>query len=217
MQQSTLLEEAIWKVLCNVHTALPGTIRDYDPESTTATIQPGFKRKYKNQEKAITLPLLHDVPVLIPRFGDIVIRPPKANLIGSNVMLLIAERSLDSFMQSGEPSELTSYRKFSLSDAVAICGLTTEANPLKTPGDDESFVIAKGKSYMEITKNGKFKLQSGEVELLKDVIYKLLNFLQTTKVITSNGPAPFDPATTPMLQDIELSLKAFGEIPVTPT
>jgi hypothetical protein len=109
-----------------VHTAFPGMVQSYDPATMRAEIQPCLMRKYYNLPDATPLPTLLEVPVLFMSTGSIhIIAPPD---VGSYVLIVCSERSLDSWLTSGGVVDPVNPRKFDLSDAVAIPGLFPLSN-----------------------------------------------------------------------------------------
>lgn len=166
-EQTDWVEKSVWKILSNVNTSMPGVIRDFDDDKMLVTIEPGFYRKYKSKPEATKLPDIHDVPLIIPKFGDFHICPPKDSVIGAEVLLVFAQRALDRFMESGEPSDPLSSRKFSLTDCFAIGGVIPTSKPLKRVSKASSLEIKYKESYLEIESNGNIKLSKDDKHFFK--------------------------------------------------
>lgn len=105
---------------------MPGTIIVYNPATQTADVQPLLNRAVIGQdgtEDQEVLPIIPSVPVILPRGGGYYISFPI--LTGDNVLLVFADKSLDSFMSSAGnvPLDQVDLRQHHISDAVAIPGL----------------------------------------------------------------------------------------------
>ena len=59
----------------DLHTMLPGIIKEYDATKQTVTVQPALKRTFYGQD-AVDLPLCTDVPVVFPAGGPLVMTFP---------------------------------------------------------------------------------------------------------------------------------------------
>lgn len=104
-----------------VRTAFPGIVEAYDPATMRAEIQPCLMRSYHNAPAPTPLPKLLDVPVLFTSTGSLhIIAPPD---VGSYVLIVCCERSIDQWLTSGGVVDPVNPRKFDVSDAFAIPGL----------------------------------------------------------------------------------------------
>jgi hypothetical protein len=200
-----MLEQVVWKVLSNINTCMPGVITKYDPKTTTATVKPGFKRKYKNQDSPVSMPDISDCPVHLPRFGNVVIRPPISQILNSPCWILFSQRSIDQFMALGSPTDPLDSRKFALTDGWVIPGLTTEKNPIESKAGEESLEISYGNAYFEITQDGKFSIKNNNAELIT-AISELTTALKAAKTNTGIGPQPFMPDTVSKITAVEEKL-----------
>lgn len=130
-----LLDEAIRGIIdARVHVALPGKIVSYDEATQTAAVQPIVRARYRTPDGESTqykLPQLPKVPVAFPQGGNCSITWPL--VVGDDVLLVVAERSLAEWKAGGGlPGDISPRdpRRFDLSDAVAIAGLSSPAHPL---------------------------------------------------------------------------------------
>lgn len=206
---SDFIENYVWKILSGIHTSMPGTIVEYDANQQMATIEPGLMRKFKSQEEPVKYPLIHNVPVIVPTFGNAGLRPPKSSFLDSPALLLFSERSIEDFLDKGKASLPTSYRKFSLSDAVAICGIATKTQSIASNAADDSLEVFHGKAFIEITKDGRFKIKNEKSDLIKDILSVLVDTLLSSKVITSDGDKPFSPETITKFKSLSAKLSEF--------
>lgn len=125
--------------LMDVHTALPAIIISFDADKRTVSAQPTIQRVFSDGEGkagANNLPPCVDVPVVFPMGGGYELTFPINN--GDECLLIFAERCIDSWFDSGQPSEPADFRQHDLSDAFAIVGVRSLANkqPVWTGGTE---------------------------------------------------------------------------------
>ena len=152
---SSNIRDGVNNRLKDLHTAMPGTIISFDPETQLAEVQPGIRRVFKTLEddNRITmtptdLPLLINVPVIYPRGGGFSITFPVAQ--GDECLIMFCERAIDTWYRDGGVATPNAKRFHDLSDAVVIVGLSSSQNKIvnyasadmEIRSDDESNVIA---------------------------------------------------------------------------
>ena len=107
----------------DMHTAMPGIIQSFDSVRMTCTIQPAIRGAIvapNGRAEASDLPLLVDCPVVFPGGGGYVLTYPlKA---GDEALIIIAERCIDAWWQSGGVQAAAEYRLQDLSDGFVIPG-----------------------------------------------------------------------------------------------
>lgn len=153
------------QVLANIHTVMPAEVVEYDETNQTATVQPSLQRGYDDPTGEVTvvnLPQIVNVPVAFPRAGSSWIHFPIAP--GDAVMLVVAERSLDNWKAQGGISDPAGRRKFNLTDAVALPGGYSPANPF-SPGDSTGLEIRNGDNVIKISPTGQVSI-TAQGELL---------------------------------------------------
>lgn len=115
----------------DIHSAFPGIVQAYDPLTMRAEVQPCLMKFYHNDPAPVALPKLLDVPVLFTSTGSLhIIAPPD---VGSYVLVVCCERSLDMWLTSGGVVDPGVPRKFDISDAFAIPGLFPLPDVLAPP------------------------------------------------------------------------------------
>ena len=102
------------EILSELHVALPGIVRAYDPATRTADVQPALRRETADGE-ILTAPLLRRVPVYLPD-------PSRLIQPGEECLLIFADSSLDGWMAAGAPALPDPPRAHALSDAFAFVG-----------------------------------------------------------------------------------------------
>lgn len=109
----------------DLHTTLPGIVTSFNADERSISVQPVQRRQYKGEEESRILPIENDVPVNYPGSDEFALEfELKEN---DEVILITAERAIDTWLESGGVVEVDDPRKFDLSDAVAVAGFTTKA------------------------------------------------------------------------------------------
>ena len=107
----------------DMHTAMPGIIQSFDPVRMTCTVQPAIRGAIvapSGRAEAADLPLLVDCPVVFPGGGGYVLTYPLQ--AGDEALIVIAERCIDAWWQSGGVQAAAEYRLQDLSDGFVIPG-----------------------------------------------------------------------------------------------
>jgi hypothetical protein len=111
-----VIQEGVDASLKERHTCLPGVFTSFDPVEQLADIQPTLKIKVNDVLQ--NLPLLTSVPVRFSRSRDFSITFPL--VVGDEVLLIFAERSIDTWLINGGIQNPFDFRKHNLSDAFAF-------------------------------------------------------------------------------------------------
>lgn len=120
---ASFTEELIDSKLLDLHTAIPGRIEAYDPDTQKADVKPLIKSNFFDDDGVRvteSLPIITDVPVLFPGAGGFRFTFPVNR--GDKVLLVFSESSLDKLLSSGEEVDPEIYSRHELSDAIAIPG-----------------------------------------------------------------------------------------------
>ena len=124
-----VLDQAITSRLEGVWSALPGRVLSFDPTGPSVAVQP-FPSIYQNGE-AVSLPILHSVPVAYPSGGGASLTFPLQ--AGDVVLLVFSTLPLARYRDEGAEGDPTETRRFDLSDAWAL-PLAAANAPTATPG-----------------------------------------------------------------------------------
>lgn len=124
-QQPTLAEviqTVIDYNLIDLHVCLPAKILTYDPSTQTATVLPSLMMENENSSIPYPWIPIPNVPLIFPRAlaGQAYIHMPIVP--GDDVTLLICERSLDSWKETGILISPNDRRRHDITDAFAIPG-----------------------------------------------------------------------------------------------
>lgn len=192
------LQAVIDANLCELHTAMPCEIVSYDYAKNLAVVKPSLKRKYKNEDEAVELPTISNVPVSFQRMGPAHLRLPIKP--GQTGQLIFNERSIDSWLVSGGKIDPLDPRKHSLSDAVFYPGLAPNNKKMSSSAAQDSIELKLNNAYLEILNNNKFKLTNGTEELLdlvsqlSQVVIDMAANIQTSTTNTTFGPLKWNDA-----------------------
>jgi hypothetical protein len=202
---SKLLRETFEYNMTDVHTALSGVIKKYDPSTRRADVQPSLKRKIPGG-KYLDFPVIPDVPVLFPGTKKYVIHFSLEE--GDEVLLIASERGTDLWKaRGGKGIEEADPRRFDLQDCYAIPGLqAVDFIPAEEDGlnivhrsspkgetisqvtmNDEK-VEAKYKKVIVCLKGDKASVKNGSKSLFT-IWDTLLQKLQQTTPTTLGSPA----------------------------
>jgi hypothetical protein len=152
-------------MMLEVHTCLPAKIKSYDSSTQKAEIEPLLKTKYKNEDKAVDLPVINNVPVQWQSANNgsaFIHLPLKAGDLG---IILFSERSLDTWL-SGEGASVSpdDPRHHHISDAIFIPGV----RPFKTAlpvVSSTSLFVKNGDAEVELTGDGNINIVGGNIKI----------------------------------------------------
>lgn len=132
------LKSYVHDVIDEIHTALPGTINDFDAAACTATITPDGNFRNKDGSK-IPFPVINAVPVIFPCAGGTGIAFPVNR--GDKCLLLFSEQSPD------PNADL----RYDLSNAIAIVGMFGTPSALVREAQGSGMtIVAQGNARVAI-------------------------------------------------------------------
>lgn len=224
-----LIKAAIEARVTDIHVALPGIVQKYDAKKQVADVQPALKKRYAD-DTVTNLPLISNVPVIMPRNKDAYFHIPLKK--DDYVLLIFCERSLDNFIQKGGIVDPEDFRKHHLSDAIAIPGLWPSGNDF--PGEADKIDIVNKDSQIRLFEDGKIHLSKkgstpeepvvlGKVtkKYLEDIHTKISAILDVLiagdfVLVTSPGnPTAPNPAKVALLTQLKADLEALKASPIS--
>lgn len=119
---------AIAAVKADIRVAMPGVIQSFDRSTQTVTVQLSIREKVLQDgaEMDMDIPLLVDVPIVLPRAGAYsLIMVPRA---GDECLVVFCDLCIDSWWQSGGIQNQADSRRHDLSDGFAILGVWSQPN-----------------------------------------------------------------------------------------
>jgi hypothetical protein len=195
---STALQSSIRRM----HTMLPGVIDLYNPATQRARIRIAMSTELSNG-LILPYPILLDVPVQFPRWGNYSITMPVT--VGDECAVFFSERAMDTFLQFGPANQLppTSARVFDLSDGFAVMGLTSSVNTLSTPTAGAMEIKCAAGLTVRLFANGKVSITNAGFELIA-LFDALLQQLSTETVTVAGTPTPLNGAAVYSLLKTQL-------------
>lgn len=104
----------------DIRVALPCIVEKWDANQQTVDVRPAIREKLSGGESETEIPLLVDLPVVMPRAGGYMLAfaPQK----GDECLVVFADLCIDSWWQSGGVGSQADSRRHDLSDGFAILG-----------------------------------------------------------------------------------------------
>lgn len=112
-----------------IYTNFPGIVQSVNTVALTCVVQPaiqGIVRQKDGTLRYTNMPLLPDVPLIIPHGGGYALTFPVQP--GDECMVFIANRCIDSWWQSGGIQKPIDFRMHDLSDGFALIGPYSQPN-----------------------------------------------------------------------------------------
>lgn len=148
----------------NLRVAMPGIIDGWDDVTQTATVQLALREKRTNAgaEKDIDIPLLVDVPVIMPRAGgySLAFAPEK----GDEVLVIFGDMCIDAWWQSGGIQNQDELRRHDLSDGFAVFGCWSQPRKPSLPSSGVRLQKDDGSTSIILT-DGSVSINASEIAL----------------------------------------------------
>nr|DAM97594.1 MAG TPA: baseplate component [Caudoviricetes sp.] len=130
---------------------VPGIIQSFDVAAQTVTVQPALREKMlaDGDESWIDIPLLVDVPIVVPRAGGYALTLPIQ--AGDECLVVFGDMCMDGWWQSGGVQNQVECRRHDLSDGFAIIGVWSQ--PRVIPGYSTGSAQLRndaGSAYVEL-------------------------------------------------------------------
>ena len=105
---------------------VPGIIQSFDAAAQTVTVQPALREKMlaDGDESWVDIPLLVDVPIVVPRAGGYALTLPIQQ--GDECLVVFGDMCMDGWWQSGGVQNQVECRRHDLSDGFALIGVWSQ-------------------------------------------------------------------------------------------
>lgn len=140
-----ILESLRYGIFSDLNCHEVGVIQAIDYDTQLASVKIAHQRIVENMpstEARTDYPVLEGVPLIVLGGGKGSIRFPIA--VGDTCLLFFNDKDLDNWAVTGSVGPLASDRKHSFSDAVALVGLRSLANPLADYSPDRTELYHDG-------------------------------------------------------------------------
>lgn len=136
-----------------IRVAIPGIVQAWDAKQQTVTVQPAIREIVTNggAETEVEIPLLVDVPVVMPRAGGYVLAfaPQK----GDECLVIFSDLCIDSWWQSGGVQSQAERRRHDLSDGFAVLGCWSQKRKPSLPSSGVRLQNDAGTAGISISGN----------------------------------------------------------------
>lgn len=149
-----------------IHTAMPGSIIDFDAATMTATVQlaiQGVQTKLDGTRQNITIAPLQHVPVFFTGAGGHTLTFPVA--AGDECLVVFSERNIDAWYQHGGVQPPMDWRMHDINDGIALVGSRSQPNVLGSGGSGSN----SGGSSAPQTSTKTVQLRSNDGKTLVDL------------------------------------------------
>ena len=188
-----VIEKALSKSLKELHTALPAIVQSFDPVRQLVDVQPTIQRKIKGINQ--NLPFLAGVPIRYLKSGDFSVTFPI--LEGDHVLIIMSERSIDNWLESGDIQPAEDIRRHHLSDAFALPMMYPQPDTV-TDFDPEHLQIKSlnGNSKITIEKAGNITIDTTNETTINTGGDTIINAEGNTEITTAGETTVDSPQTT---------------------
>ena len=134
--------------------ACPAIVQEWNAEQQTVSVKLAIKEvlKLRGKETEVEVPMLVDVPVVMPRAGGYsLVFVPRA---GDECLVVFSDMCIDSWWQSGGIQSQAERRRHDLSDAFAIMGCWSQVTKPSMPNEGMRLQSDDGEHYIEFTSTG---------------------------------------------------------------
>lgn len=146
--------------------AMPGIIQSFNSKEQTVTVQPVIREHVLNEDMSRdwkNIPLLLDVPIVIPRAGGYSMTLPVKE--GDECLVIFLDSCMDAWFSLGGIQNQIRKRRHDLSDAVAILSVYSQPNVIPNYSIDSAQLRNEdGTSYLEL-KDNEINIVSGSVKI----------------------------------------------------
>lgn len=163
---SSIIAEAIKNSGSNIRVAVPGIVQGWDKNTQTVKVQLAIREKvsFGGQAQEMEIPLLVDVPVVMPRIaGYSMLATPET---GDECLVIFADMCIDAWWQSGGVQPQADKRRHDLSDGFAIMGVWSQPckpQAFPEPSDGARFQNKQGTAGFQIRPDGKVNIFGSDI------------------------------------------------------
>ena len=140
----------------DLRVSIPGIIQSFDPIEQTVTVQPAIKERIIGPDgdlQMVNLPLLLDVPIVIPRAGGVVLTMPIQ--AGDECLVIFADMCIDAWWSQGGVQVQAERRRHDLSDGFAILGTWSQPRRISDYSTTSTQLRTEdGSQCIDISQNG---------------------------------------------------------------
>lgn len=113
----------------NLRVAAPAIVESFDAKKQTVTVQLAIKERRNYDGTYQKLPIIGDIPLVMPRAGSFAITMPVTK--GDEVLIVFGDQCMDAWWQNGNVQNPMDQRRHHLSDAYAIIGTWSQPRTIQ--------------------------------------------------------------------------------------
>lgn len=150
-KQDETLKRLMDNVSWDIRVAIPGIIKSFNATKQTVEVQVAIRERVVIDGVLSweTIPILVDVPIVIPRAGGYMLTLPIE--AGDECLVVFADACIDAWYQSGDVQNQIDRRRHDLSDGFAIIGTWSQPNVIANYSTDKAQLRnAAGTSKVEL-------------------------------------------------------------------
>ncbi len=152
---SEVIRTALDQFARKMRVACPAIIQSFDAATQTVAVQIALLEEWSinGVRSSVKIPIIEDVPIVIPRAGDYSITFPVS--AGDECLLVFGDMCIDSWWQNGGDNNVQmDRRRHDLSDPFAILGCWSQKRLIPNYSTDSVQVRNEaGTDYIEIKDN----------------------------------------------------------------
>lgn len=172
MNLSDVIKEGVKTGMLNARVAYPAIVQSFNPITQTVEAYIAIQQIVDGQD--VTLPVLVDVPVVLPSVQGFHMTMPIKQ--GDEIVVMFSDRCIDRWWANGGIQKQSEHRVHHIADGMAIIGINSKPNVV-TDYDPDNMVIRNTANSQKMT----FKVNGDiEVETIADVNVKCKNVHVTT-------------------------------------
>lgn len=212
--------EVFRRLLDNFGAALrvsaPGIIQSFDAATQTVTVKLAIREKIAGvnvEPDDVEIPILVDVPIVIPRAGGFSLTLPVQ--AGDECLVVFGDNCMDAWYQSGGVQNQIDRRRHDLSDGFAILGVGSQPEVISGYSTSNAELRNSDGTVKVIVKSDRVTIDANIVELSNGTLKKLINeefvtkFNQHTHPTAGTG-SPSTPTVPVVLADVATSKTKAG-------
>lgn len=162
-QNATLdeaIEMALFAATIGKRHCIPGRVVSFDSDEQTIVAEPMISGE-DNDGNRVPLPPVADVPLFQLGGGEFVITlNPK---VGDPCLLLVADRAIDAWFETGENRVPADFRQHDLSDCFALVGFRPKTMAIASWMSGVTIRKVDGTYFINIADNGNITMKSPKV------------------------------------------------------
>jgi phage baseplate assembly protein gpV len=139
-----------------IRVAIPGIVQSFDATEQTVTVQASIRERVKQPDltyKWIPIPLLVDVPIVIPRAGGLALTLPVQ--AGDECLVVFGDMCMDGWWANGGVQNQVEKRRHDLSDGFAILGVWSQPRVLNNYSTTSAQLRTDdGSVFVEVQESG---------------------------------------------------------------